>query len=176
MSFQAASLPHPTHNVPRIWRRKSVLVMAKKALLPQRCVKCNAHAQHKLKRHLRWHHPALYLVIFAGPLLYLILSLVLSKSATIHVGLCETHAATRKRDMLITCVLVLLSFGCFFLAAAAEEMTIVFVGIFVLLGAIIYGIVRARVVSPQRIDDHYVWVAGIDDNYLEQFPELRAAR
>jgi len=173
MSFQA---PHPTHNLPTIWRSKSVLVMAKKAPLPQRCVKCNAHAQHKLKRHLRWHHPALYLVFLAGPLLYFILSLVLSKSATIHVGLCETHAATRKRDMLITCVLVLLSFGCFFLSAAAEEMTFLFVGIFVLLGATIYGIVRARVVSPQRIDDHYVWVAGVDDNYLEQFPELRGAR
>lgn len=173
MSFQA---PSPTHNVPSIWRSKSALVMAKRAPLPKRCIKCNAPAPHTLKRHLRWHHPALYLVVFAGPLLYLILSLVLSKSATIHVGLCETHAATRKRDMLITFVLVLLSFGCFFLAAAADDMTFVFVGIFILLGAIIYGIARARVVSPQRIDDHYVWVAGVDDNYLEQFPELRAAR
>jgi len=52
----------------------------------------------------------------------------------------------------------------------------VLVGIFVLLGAIIYGIVRARVVAPQRIDDHYVWLTGVDDNYLEQFPEWRAAR
>ena len=114
MSFQAASLPPPTHNVPTIWRSKSMLVMAKRAPLPQRCVKCNAPAQQTLNRKLRWHHPALYLVIFAGPLLYLILSLVLSKSATIHIGLCETHVATRKRDMLITCVLVLLSFGSFF--------------------------------------------------------------
>ena len=113
MSFQAASLPHPTHNMPTIWRSNSALVMTKQALLPQRCVKCNAPTQHTLKRNLRWHHPALYLVIFGGVLLYFILSLVLSKSATIHIGLCETHAAARKRDMLITCVLVLLSFGSF---------------------------------------------------------------
>lgn len=176
MSFQAASLPHPTHNLPTIWRSKSVLVMAKKAPLPQRCIKCNAPTPHTLKRNLRWHHPALYLLVFGGVLLYFILSLVLSKSATIHVGLCETHAATRKRDMLITCVLVLLSFGSFYLAVAADEMTFLFVGMFMLLGAIIYGIVRARVVAPQRIDDHYVWLAGVDDNYLEQFPEWRAAR
>jgi len=78
--------------------------------------------------------------------------------------------------MLITCLLVLLSFGCFFLAAAAEEMSFVLVGIFVLLGAIIYGIVRARVVAPQKIDDHYVWLAGVDDDYLKQFPEWLAAR
>lgn len=173
MTFQA---PPPTHNIPTIWRSKSVLVMAKRAPLPERCVKCNAPTHRTLKRNLRWHHPALYLVIFGGVLLYFILSLVLSKSATIHVGLCETHAATRKRDMLITCLLVFLSFGSFFLAAAAEEMTFLFVGLFVLLGAIIYGIVRARVVSPHRIDDHYVWLAGVDDNYLRQFPEWRAAR
>lgn len=78
--------------------------------------------------------------------------------------------------MLITCVLVLLSFGSFYLAVAADEMTFLFVGMFMLLGAIIYGIVRARVVAPQRIDDHYIWLAGVDDNYLEQFPEWRAAR
>ena len=173
MSFQA---PLPTHNIPTIWHSKSALVMAKRAPLPERCVKCNAPTRYKLKRNLRWHHPALYLVIFAGVLLYFILSLVLSKSATIHVGLCDTHAATRKKDMLITCLLVLLSFGCFFLAAAAEEMSFVLVGIFVLLGAIIYGIVRARVVAPQKIDDHYVWLAGVDDDYLKQFPEWLAAR
>ena len=148
MSFQA---PPPTHNIPTIWHSKSALVMAKRAPLPERCVKCNAPTRYKLKRNLRWHHPALYLVIFAGVLLYFILSLVLSKSATVHVGLCETHVATRKRDMLITCVLVLLSFGCFFLAAAAEEMTFLFVGIFVLLGAIIYGIARPELFRRRKL-------------------------
>ena len=173
MTFQA---PPPTHNVPTIWRSKSVLVMTKRAPLPERCVKCNAPARQTLKRNLRWHHPALYLVIFGGVLLYFILSLVLNKSATIHVGLCETHVAARRRDILITSVLVLLSFGSFFLAATAEDMTFLFVGLFVLLGATIYGIVMTRVVAPQRIDDHYVWVTGIDAEYLKQFPEWLAAR
>ena len=78
--------------------------------------------------------------------------------------------------MLITCVLVLLSFGSFFLAAAAKEMSYLFVGMFVLLGPMIYGIGTTRVVAPQRIDDHYVWVTGIDDDYLKQFPEWLAVR
>ena len=176
MNFQAASLPHPTHNVPTIWRNKSVLVMAKQAPLPERCVKCNAPTQRTLKRNLRWHHPALYLSIFAGMLIYFILAMVLSKSATIHVGLCETHAAARRRDILITWALVLLSFVCFYLAAAAEEITLLLVGVAVLLGAVIYGVVKARVVAPQKIDDHYVWLTGIDGDYLMQFPEWRAAR
>jgi hypothetical protein len=172
MSFQAATLPHPTHNIPTIWRSKSVLVMAKRAPLPARCVKCNAPAQRTLKRNLRWHHPALYLSILGSMLVYVILALVLSKSATIHVGLCDTHFAARKRDIILSWFLVLLSFGVFYLAAVAEEMNFLFVGIFVLLGAMIYGVGMTRVVVPKKIDDQYVWLAGIDDDYLKQFPEL----
>ena len=171
MSFQAASLPHPTHNMPTIWRSKSLLVMTKQAPLPQRCIKCNAPTRNTLKRKLRWHHPAIYILIVGGFLLYAILAMVLSKTATIHVGLCETHVATRRRDILITWLLVLLSFGTFYLAAATDEMTFLLVGVAVFLGAVIFGIVKARVVAPQKIDDHYVWLTGINHDYLQQFPE-----
>jgi len=176
MTFSAASLPPPAHNIPTIWRSKSVLVMTKQAPLPDRCIKCNAPTRRTLKRNLRWHHPALYLLIGGGMLFYVILAMVLSKTATIHVGLCDTHVATRKRDILITCMLVLLSFASFYGAAMLEEMTLLFVGVTLLLGAAIYGIVKARVVAPRKIDDHYVWLTGISDNYLEQFPEWLAAR
>ena len=176
MTFHEASFPLPTHNVPVIWRSKSLLVMAKDAPLPDRCVKCNAPTQHTLKRNLRWHHPALYILIAAGFLFYAILALVLSKSATINVGLCETHAATRKRDIFITCVLVLLSFISFYLAAATGEMMLILAGLIIFLGGVIYGIVKARVVAPQKIDDQYVWLTGINANYLQQFPEWRASR
>jgi hypothetical protein len=92
------------------------------------------------------------------------------------VGLCETHAAARKRDVVITWMLVLLSFASFYFAAAAEEMSLLFVGLALFLGGVIYGIVKARVVAPQKIDDHYVWLTGLNANYLEQFPEWRAVR
>ena len=150
--------------------------MNKQAPLPARCVKCNAPTHHRLKRSLRWHHPALYILVVGGVLFYFILALVLSKTATINVGLCETHAAARKRDIIITCLLVLLSFGSFYFAATAEEMSLLFVGLVLLLGAVIYGNVKARVVAPQKIDDHYVWLTGVNANYLDQFPEWRTAR
>jgi hypothetical protein len=176
MTFQAASLPPPTHNIPTIWRSKSVLVMSKHAPLPDRCIKCNAPTRHTLKRNLRWHHPALYILIAGGFLFYVILALALSKTATIQVGLCETHAATRKRDILITCLLVLLSFGSFYFAIVSEEMTLMLIGLIGLLGAVIYGIVKTRVVAPRKIDDHYVWLTGINADYLQQFPEWRVAQ
>ena len=176
MAFQPASLPPPTHNMPTIWRSNSALVMTKQALLPQRCVKCNAPTQHTLKRNLRWHHPAVYISILGSLLLYLVLALVLSKSATVHVGLCETHLAARKRDIIITCFLVLVSFASFYFAAMTEDMNLVFVGAIAFLGGVIYGIVRTKVVAPQKIDDHYVWLTGVNDNYLQQFPPLHRAQ
>jgi len=176
MTSQEAYYPPPTHNMSTIWRSKSVLVMTKQAPLPDRCVKCNAPTHHKLKRNLRWHHPALYILVVGGLLFYFILALVLSKRATINVGLCETHAAARKRDILITWMLVLLSFASFYFAAATEEMSLLLVGLALFLGAVIYGVVKTRVVAPQKIDDHYVWLTGLNANYLEQFPEWRPAR
>lgn len=174
MTSQEVYYPPPTHNLPTIWRSKSVLIMTKQAPLPDRCVKCNAPTRHTLKRNLRWHHPALYILIIGGFLFYVILALVLSKSATINVGLCETHAAARKRDILIAWILVLLSFASFYFAASAEAMSLLFVGLTLFLGGIIYGIVKARVVAPQKIDDHYVWLTGLNTNYLEQFPQWSA--
>ena len=176
MSYQAACQPQPTHNMPTIWRNKSALVMSKQALLPQRCVKCNAPARQTLKRNLRWHHPAIYIAVIGSLLLYAILSLVLSKSATIHVGLCETHVTARKRDIIITWFLVLLSSAGFYFAVVTEDVTLVFVGALLFLGGVIYGIVRTRVVAPQKIDDHYVWLTGVNTDYLEQFPQWRVAR
>jgi hypothetical protein len=145
--------------------------MTKQAQLPERCIKCNAPTRNTLKRNLRWHHPAIYILIVAGFLFYAILALVVSKTATVHVGLCETHVAARKRDILITWLLVLLSFASFYLAVKTDEMTLLLVGVAIFLGGVIYGIVKARVVAPQKIDDHYVWLTGINTNYLQQFPE-----
>jgi hypothetical protein len=114
-------------------------------------------------------------LVVGGVLFYFILALVLSKTATINVGLCETHSAARKRDIFITLMLVLLSFASFYFAVASDEMRLLFVGLLLLLAAVIYGIVKARVVAPRRIDDHYVWLTGVNTNFLRQFPEWRAA-
>src|SRR6185369_17496589 len=95
-----------------------------------------------LKRNLRWHHPALYIAVLGSLLLYAILSLVLSKSAIVHVGLCETHVAARKRDIIITWFLVLLSFASFYFAVVTEDINLFFVGAIIFLGGVIYGVVR----------------------------------
>lgn len=156
-----------------VWRKNSVLIMTRHALLPDRCIKCNDPAERKLKRNLSWHHPALYLVIFAGALFYVLVALILRKTATIEVGLCENHSALRRRDIIITWILGLLSVGSFFLAAQLEDLSFVGTGVLLILSAVIYGIVRVRVVTPTKIDENLIWLKGFDRNYLADFPEWR---
>jgi len=92
-----------------VWRKNSVLIMTRQALLPDRCIKCNEPAERKLKRKLSWHHPAIYLLVFGGALFYVLLAIVMRKTATIEVGLCENHSAMRQRDIAFTWALGLRS-------------------------------------------------------------------
>jgi hypothetical protein len=57
----------------RVWREGKTVVALQDASLPRRCVKCNEPADQPTKvRSLYWVHPALYLLLFGGALILLI--------------------------------------------------------------------------------------------------------
>ena len=156
-----------------VWRKSSVLIMTRQALLPDRCIKCNQRAERKLKRNLSWHHPAFYLVVFAGPLFYVVLAMIMRKTATIEVGLCENHSAMRRRDIAFTWGLGLLSIGSFFFAIQFEDLTFAGIGRLLIVATILYGIMRLKVVTPTKIDERFIWLKGCKGDYLTAFPEWR---
>ena len=156
-----------------VWRNNSVLVMTKEALLPNRCVKCNAPANEQIRRKLTWHHPALYLLILVSLLIYAIVAMVVRKTAVVSIGLCEEHFSARRRDIWLTCLLVFLSVASFVLAAMMEEGLLALAGAVFIFGAAIYGSVTIRLVTPAKIDNYFVWLKGVNQNYLQQFPEWR---
>lgn len=159
-----------------VWRNNSVLVMTKDAVLPGRCVKCNAHTEERLRRKLTWHHPALYLLVLVSILIYVIVALVVRKTATVDVGFCPEHRAARKRHTAITWALGLMSVLSLILAAVLEDGMFVFVAVAFLFATAIYGIITLRVVAPTRIDEHTVWLRGVDANYLQELPEWSGGR
>jgi len=171
MTPQQPYFPPPTHNLPTIWRSKSLLVMTKEALLPSRCVKCNAPTGDRLKRKLTWHHPAIYLTILISILVYAVIAMVLRKTATVNVGLCEDHANVRRRNLAITWVMGILAMVCFPVAGVLEDVTFLIVGGLLLIATAVYGTVTLRVVVPTKIDDQFVWIKGINPNYLQEFPD-----
>ena len=154
-----------------VWRNNSVLVMTRQALLPDRCIKCNESTRLKLKRKLSWHHPALYILIFGGALFYVLLAMIMRKTAIVEVGLCEDHSAVRRRDIIITWTMGLLTVGSFFLASQFQDLTFVWIGALLLLVTAVYGVMRVTVVTATKIDENLVWLKGFNRDYLATFPE-----
>jgi GYF domain 2 len=153
-----------------IWRESDILVMTHSALLPDRCVKCNAVSQQRLKRKLSWHHPGVYLTIPLGVMIYVIVALMVRKTATIEIGLCDEHFKKRKRDMLIGWLIFLIGIGLIAGAFAIQSGWVGFSGVMCLLGALVYSVVTVSVITPKRIDE-FVWLKGACPDYLATFPK-----
>ena len=158
-----------------IWRDKKTLVMAKEAALPDRCVKCNAPANGlRLKRKFSWHHPILYLFVFGAALLYVIIAAVLSKRATVYLGLCQEHFQRRRKHLAIGWLLLLLGLVTPIPAIAYDYLIFALLGVIVFIFGVVWLVVVSRVVSVKRIDDRLVWLNGFNSNYLSQLPPWQA--
>jgi hypothetical protein len=163
--------PPPVSNY--VWRDGKTLVMMKEAFLPDRCVKCNRAANgYRLRRRLSWHHPALYILIFGAALFYVLLALALSKRATVEFGLCEDHVRRRRNLLLIGWVMFFLGLLIPVVAFTYEYVLIGVLGIFLFLAAVIWLAIAYKVANVKRIDDRYVWLTGINEQFLLQFPPV----
>lgn len=164
--------PPPSLGTPGvgIWRDGKVLVVSKDATLPDRCVKCNAITTGRLTRKLSWHHPAIFILLLVAWLIYLIVAMIVRKRATLELGLCEEHKTKRRTFIWITLLLILGGLAGFVVAIAADDGIPALIGILLLLGGIIFGAATTRVTYPSKIDDRFVWLKGVNADYLNQFP------
>ena len=161
--------------VSAIWRDGKFLVAARDTVLPDRCVKCNRPARGiRMTKKLYWHPPAYYLLVCAGLLLYAIVALIVRKTATLHLGICEEHKNKRRRSIAIAWSLVGVAIVLFVVAASTNEGAFAGFAVLLILGAIIFGIVTTQLVAPVKIDHQgVVWLKGIPPAYLEGLPAYR---
>src|SRR5262245_47667033 len=92
-----------------VWRNGAMLICAKGARLPDRCIRCNAYPTTYLRRKLRWHHPGIFVLLLLSPLIYVIVALLANRSATIHIALCGKHRVRRQIFILIATISFLFS-------------------------------------------------------------------
>ena len=165
-----------------VWRDGNQLVMSIDAELPYRCVKTNEPAEILLRRKLSWHSPVIFLAIFAGLLIYIILAVILSKKADIQVPLSRRIQKRRTTAIVAGWLLGLgglavMILTCVFLADSQnstwkDAIPFVIIGgiVFVVFSAFVSSNV-ASIVTPAKITDSHVWLKGVHSDYLAQLPE-----
>ena len=160
----------------------NTMVMHRRALLPNRCVKTNGTENLKVKKiTLRWHNPMIYLTILAGLLVYVIVALICTKKATIEVSV-SRRILTRRLIFLIAtwvCTFVgIYAFGYGIVISGSVSNTdnigliIMFSVLMFITAAIVY-LIGGRILTASKIDDYYVWIKGVNSEYLSGFPQLQ---
>jgi hypothetical protein len=132
--------------------------------LPKRCCVCNEKARkNELKRQLYWHPQWVTFLVLLSPIIYIIVSLVMRKSATVYVYLCDAHKRRRTNGgtLMVAGTLAAVVIGA---VGQSVETTLLGTGLFFV--AIIAGAVMMRTVVPTKMDDQYVWLK-VGQPYLD---------
>lgn len=159
-----------------IWREKRTLVIGSRAVLPDRCVKCNGTTDgQRLARTLYWHTPWLYILLLPGVLFYVIGAVIARKTAKIQVGLCDVHRASRRNAIIIGWSLFLGGILAIYAGAANDLGSVVLAGVAAILTGIIWGIAGSRVVYARRIDKNWTRAGGAGAAFLDSLPEFPKA-
>ena len=158
----------------RVWRDEKVVIVARDAELPNRCVKCNEAAEEPTKtRKLYWHHTGVYLTFLISPIVYIIVALIVRKTAHLSPGLCARHKRRRSLGLLIGWGGFLLCFLGMSFAYGSDNPDLGALLLLATFACIVAGIILSRIVYPRRIDDRYVHLRGCGEPFLAELPEFR---
>ena len=158
------------------WQSGDAVVTLNGGTLPVRCVKCNGAVTGKhIPRTLYWHAEWVYILLLS-PLIYIIVSFIVRKSARVSVPICEEHRQRRRIFIAVSWLLALLGIACTFVAISIESGALGILAAVMIVAAIVVGLWKGTLVSAKKIDAQYVWVRGFCKEYrasLPEFPNLR---
>ncbi|GMV28301.1 MAG: hypothetical protein AMXMBFR59_04260 [Rhodanobacteraceae bacterium] len=158
----------------QVWREGDLVVLTPSGELPPRCVKCNADAEQPVKeRTVYWHTPWLYVLILVSVLIYLIVALIARKSARVSPGLCTEHRKQRNAVIAGSLLASLIGIGLIAAGISQSSSGIGLSGGFLLLAAIIFGMIRGRLVYATRIDANRIALKGCGEAFLASLPRRR---
>jgi len=145
--------------------------------LPPPCIKCGAPANGKpVNKTFYWHHPALYLLVLAGVLVYLLVAVIVRKSMRMSVPLCARHAQRRSTAVTLAWVIPLVGVAdAFILPRFGIDGGVValITLLLVVTGVVIWAIVDYPI-RPKSIDQYRGVFTGCAEAYLQQFPPGRS--
>lgn len=169
----ASFVPAPAANpILRDGEKLIVPVMYPATVLPPACVKCGAPANKMVTKTFSWHHPALYLVILAGVLIYVIVAMIVRKNMRLSVPLCVSHAQKRSTAVILSWVIPLIGVADAFILPnlGVDGGVVALITIACLLTGLIIWAVVGYPIRARYIDQHCGVFTGVCEEYLRQFP------
>lgn len=175
--MHAPMFPHPRQMPTNgIFRNGKEVVVHRNASMPDNCVKCGEHLQGYngvggfARQKYRWHNPLVYIALIS-PLIYAILSLVLSQKMTVDIPLCYKHLEERKTNgSYLVGASILSVFAIFFFGSLG------YVGFsFLLFFAAIIGLPLAyeytfKPLQASKIENDYIYLKGASEEYIRNLP------
>lgn len=149
-----------------------VVVPARGARLPKRCVVCNAPGATRTYRKLYRHHPRYYFLLLLSPVAYLIVALIVRERAGFEMSLCVAHARRRHYGLWIgwggtlACLVGFLVLHGSNFHDSLLTMTL----LLLLIACPFVGMAMAKVVTAHRIDKRSAWL-HVGRPFLESFEE-----
>jgi hypothetical protein len=155
--------------------------------LPHVCLKCGAPAAIHKKKKFHWHPAWVNLFVFFGLLPCAILMIVLRKSMTVPVPLCERH----KNHWLwrqvvgiggVVLLLVGLFGGLALNSARGNEASDALAGTFcfgialyLFVWVVIWIVLSVIEIKPNEITDHTITLKGVHQHFIDAMHRLRRA-
>jgi hypothetical protein len=99
-----------------------------------------------------------------------IIAILIRQSGQIEFALCSQHRAKRRNGVIIGLLGLVGGIALFVAAGMSNEPYLVPLGIFVMIAGAIVGLILARVLSPKRIDTHFLWLRGAGPGFLQTLP------
>jgi hypothetical protein len=142
------------------------LVVTEDSVLPDRCVRCNAAASKQVKRSLQWVPGYVRLAGVLSIWLTLILYVYKSETATVYVGLCDSHHLRRQVGMFLGGGLIALGLLMGMIAALTQDFWfLAYGGISLFLGVCLTTLLT-QTVTVKKMEGSYIWLKGVSRDYL----------
>jgi len=155
------------------WRSGPILMTRHGAVLPPRCVKCNAELQASVlkKQRFYWHHQAWFALVLANVVIYVVVSMIVRRHADVTLGLCATHRQKRRRGVILGVGGILLSLGLLFAGIASNLAALTLIALLGFLVSIVMAVVKARTLLPVRIHKDGAQFKGCGEAFLASLPD-----
>jgi hypothetical protein len=153
------------------WRSGPILMTRHAAVLPARCVKCNAELEAPPKKQrFYWHHQAWFALVLLNAIIYIVVAMIVRRHADVTYGLCALHRQRRKRGIWLSVGGILLSLALIFFGVTTSQPVLFLIALLGFLMSIVIAIVKSRTLLPVRIDKSGAQLKGCGEAFLASLP------